>query len=33
MLETTSGHIAMLASAVLVTAGYLLARKLATVEV
>jgi tight adherence protein B len=33
MLETTSGHLAMLALAVLVTAGYLIARRLATVEV
>ena len=33
MLETTTGHIAMLASAVLVTAGYLVARRLAVVEV
>jgi tight adherence protein B len=33
MLETTSGHLAMVASAVLVVAGYVIARRLATVEV
>lgn len=33
MLETRTGHLAMLASAVLVTVGYLMARRLAVVQV